>query len=238
MVRKNGIRLGMSLVLFAVLFSGAVFPVAAAGPISVSVADLMPGNMVRLVFNNLPAGIQFAVTMGPAGSAGAGGPTVAHVYSSDGGTVAAWIEILAELRGSSRVDVRIDNGAGLTANTFFNNTSSFVAPVVIVPVTPATVVQSVANRQMTVLHVQRGGLVVAFVKNLPANTRFAVTVGTAGTQGFGGNLVGHLDNGDVEGQDAIGYFEIPENLSGEATLDLRLDAPGYLYLATFKNTDF
>jgi hypothetical protein len=237
MVQKKALHLGLSLVLFMVLFSGAVSPVAAAGNISVSVADLRPADTVRLAFFNLPANVQFAVMMGPGGSRAVNAPVVAHVYSPDGGPVAAWVEILAELRSSPTVDVRIDNGAGLSVTTSFVNSSAFVAPVVVVPETPATVVQTVANRVMNVVHVEKGGIVVAHLNNLPASAHFAVTLGVAGTQGFGGNLVGHLDTGDLAGGEAYGSFEIPSNLAGEATLDLRVEAPGYLYLATFNNVD-
>ena len=235
MVQKLVLRLGLSLVLFAALFSGVITPVAAEGPILVKVDGVMAGSMVRLIFTNLPANSQFAITMGPAGTLGAYRPVVAHMYSSDGRVVASWFEILDELRDSPRIDVRVDNGAGLAATVTFENVN-YTAPLIVVPETPATVVQTVANRAMTILHVQKGGLVVASVKNLPANTQFAVTVGKSGTQGFGGNLVGHLDNGSIAGQDAIGYFEIPSTLKDEKTLDLRLDAPGYLYVATFSNT--
>jgi hypothetical protein len=238
MVHKMAIRLGLSLALFVALLSAAVSPVAAAGPISVKVDGVMAGSMVRLVFTNLPANIPFAISMGPSGVAGQYMPLVAHMVSSDGSVVASWFEILDELRDSPRIDVRIDNGAGLSTTVSFDNSQSYSPPAIVVPETKAAVVQTVANRAMSVIHVQQGGIVVASVKNLPANTRFDVTVGKAGTQGFGGNLVGHLDNGSVVGQDAIGYFEIPTNLATEKTLDLRLEAPGYLYLATFNNTTY
>jgi hypothetical protein len=238
MVQKTFLRLALSLVLFAALFSGVVTPAAAAGAMTVAVDGVQPGSMVRLVFTNFPAKSQFAIMMGPAGSAGAGGPVVAHLYSADGGTVGAWFEVLDELRSAARIDVRVDNGAGLTLVTSFDNTSSYTAPSMPVPATPATVVGSVANRSMTVIHVQAGGLVIASVKNLPANTQFTVKVGVGGTGAFEGNVVGHLDNGKIEGQDAIAYFEIPPNLAAEKTLDLRLEAPGYLYLATFNNTTY
>jgi hypothetical protein len=238
MVQKLVVRLGLSLVLFVALLSAAVSPVAAAGPLSVTVDGVVAGSMVRLIFTNLPANSQFAISMGPSGVAGKYMPLVAHMYSSDGRVVASWFEILDELRDSPRIDVRVDNGAGLATTVSFDNSKSYTAPTIVVPETPAAVVQTVANRGMSVLHVQQGGIVVASIKNLPANTRFDVTVGKAGTQGFGGNLVGHLDNGSVVGQDAIGYFEIPTNLATEKTLDLRLEAPGYLYLATFNNTTY
>ena len=86
------------------------------------------------------------------------------------------------------------------------------------------------------VHVQKGGIVVAELTGLPLDTQFTVTVGTGGSQGFDGFKVGNLSSEGLS--DHIGSFEIPVDLSGEKSLDLRIDAPGYLYLVTFANTNF
>jgi len=218
---------------------------------SVTAVDVRPGEMVRLRFENLPANVDFAIKMGASGTGGAGGPTVAHVSSSDGSMVVAWIEILSDVASNAVVDVRVDNGAGLSMRTSFVNSSAFVAPVVAPIVTPvvtpvvtttgaggAVTPVAVANRTMKVLHVQRGGIVQVAITGLPVSTSFKVTLGALGTKGFGGYEVGHLDTIATSGPDTISTFEIPVPLHDNAAIDLRLEAPGIIYVVTFNNADF
>jgi hypothetical protein len=252
MIQKIVQRLGLSLILTAALFGAAVFPVFAASPApTITVVAVDPGSQVQLSISNLPAGEKFAVTMGPAGSLGVG-PVVAHVFSSDGSTVTDWFEILADVSGNQTIQVRVDNGAGLSAFTFFDNsgspsTSVMASPAATVstpaaiPVTGASGVTPVGSGSgsIQVLHAEMGGWVQALIHNLPADTVFTVTVGMAGSQGIGGYGVGTLTTDpNTSGLDAVGTFEIPVLLASEASLDLRLDSGSAVYIVTFKNANY
>jgi hypothetical protein len=206
---------------------------AAQAQMALSVVDLVPGKRVRVQFSNLPANVEFAVRMGPGGSGAAGAPTVTHVSSPDGGPIVVWLEILSDLASSPRIDVRMDNAAGLSAVTTFDN-----IPAAAQAAPTATAAVFVANPSVTVLHVQKGGLVIAAVSGLPANTNYTITVGKAGTQGIGGYMVAHLNTGGTAGSSLTGTFEIPVAYRNDATLDLRLEAAGAVYVVNFQNTDF
>jgi hypothetical protein len=201
---------------------------------AVTVVDLQSGKRVRLQFANLPANVEFAVRLGASGAAAAGASAVAHITSPDGSPVVFWIEISPELASSSRIDVRIDSAAGLSATTSFDNLAVALAA----PTATATTTTFVANPVITVLHVQKGGIVIAAVSGLPANTNYSVTVGKAGTQGVDGYVIAHLYSGSIAGVSLVGTYEIPASLRNEATLDLRLDAGGAVYVVSFKNIDF
>ena len=238
MIQKIIQRFGLSLILTAALFGAAVFPVFAASPApTITVVAVTPGSEVQLSISNLPANQKFAVTMGPVGSHGIG-PVVAHVYSPDGSMVTDWFEILSDVAGNQTVEVRVDNGSGLSAYTSFNNSGSPSTTVMVAPATttstPAAVPVTGAggatapvsvSGSIQVLHVEMGGWVQALIHNLPADTVFTVTVGMAGSQGLGGYGVGTLTTDpNTSGLDAVGTFEIPVLLASEASLDLRLDS--------------
>ena len=230
-------RLALSLVLFAALFSGSVLSVSAAGAMTVTVVDVAPGSMVRLQFANLPKDVPFAIMMGVGGKGAAGAPTVAHIASSDGGVVVAWFEILTELSDIPSIDVRVDNGAGLSMTTNFKN---FASPVLVPVLGAGGAVVPAAMRTMNVVHVQKGGTVTVAISGLPDNTHFLVSEDVAGTKGFGGYVVGHLDTVGINGADTVSTFEIAYPLRDELSIDLRLEGPspdGIVYFVNFKNVD-
>ncbi len=96
----------------------------------------------------------------------------------------------------------------------------------------------VITRSVTVIHVRKGGIVIAEVFGMPAHTDFTITVGKAGSGGLGGYQVAHLYTGDTDYEVFIAHFEIPVLLRDEDSLDLRLDSPGSVYVVNFKNVDF
>lgn len=244
-------RIGLVAFILSALFAGSALPVIAASPITITVDSVTPGGEVQLTFANLPAGQTFMVEMGAGGSLGVG-PVVANFETGVGGTETDTFEILADVRTSSSIAVRIDNGAGLTAFTTFNNTTAFTAVSVNTPETTSTAAIPVtgattaivpvaalapASGVVRLVHVEQGGWVQAEIDNLPANTTFTVSVGLAGSKGIGGYVVADLQSDPVNVVTAISTFEIPQPLTGETSLDLRLEAPGYVYVLTFSNTN-
>ena len=200
---------------------------------------LNPGHEVQVVIDNLPVDTEFAVTMSSVGNQGMGW-VVANFNSGTGGSRSYWFEILTDVSTDANAEIRIDSGTGIFAYTTFQNTTAQNFTPTDTTTTPATTadtpVKSPIMGVINVLHVQKGGIVVAELKGMPLDTQFTVTVGTGGSQGYDGYMVGNLSTGDLSVH--TGYFEIPVDMSGERTLDLRIEAPGYLYLVTFANTDF
>jgi hypothetical protein len=200
-------------------------PKASAPQPSISMVELVPGQRVKLQFANLPPNVEFTVRLGSA--------TVTHVTSPDGGPVTLWLEIPAELANSPSITARMDSASGISAATSFDN-----QPASVQPTATATATVFVPHPSLTVLHVQKGGIVIAAVGGLPAYTNYTVTVGKAGSQGIGGYPVAHLNTGSTAGANLTGTFEIPVALRSEATLDLRLEAAGAVYVVSFNNVDF
>ena len=84
----------------------------------------------------------------------------------------------------------------------------------------------------------QGGLVLIQVSNLPLDIEFTVTIGAAGTQGIGGTLIAHVNSGSTVGHVAICKFEIPTDLRTAASMDLRMEGGGYVYVVTFNNVTY
>lgn len=239
--------------IMAVLATFIVGPLltvqAATTQPSISVVAVNPNQDLQVVISNLPANTDFTVTQSAAGNQGVG-PVIAHFNSVDGGTRSYWFEMLSDIQSNDTAEIRIDSGTGFHAYATFvptttlsstSTTTTAATPTPVATATPAAnttetvVAPPVTMGKIQVVHVQKGGIVVAELTGMPLDTQFTVTVGTGGSQGYGGFEVGNLTTGSVT--DHIGSFEIPVDLMGEATLDLRIDAPGFLYLVTFSNTD-
>lgn len=230
----------MLLIMAAFLMIPLVTAHAATTPPTITVIGVIPGEDVQVSIGNLPADTDFKVTMSAVGHQGVGS-VIANFNSHNGETRTYWFEILTTVRSEDKVEIRIDSGAGVSAYTTFDNTKALTSPSATTTASPATTtatpvaVSSPVMGPIHVLHVQQGGIVVAELKNLPLDTVFSVTVGKAGSQGFGGYKVGSLSSEELS--DHIGYFEIPVELKNETSLDLRIEARGYLYLVTFNNTN-
>ena len=204
---------------------------------TISVIAVNPDENVQVVITNLPADTEFTVTESAAGNQGIG-PLIAHFNSGDGGTRSYWFEILTDVRSNESAEIRIDSGTGIFAYATFDPTTSVTttSSSTTTSTTSSTSAVTPTKGLIHVLHVQKGGIVVAEVKGMPLDTQFTVSVGTGGSQGFDGFKVGSLSSGDLS--DHVGTFEIPVDLSAERSLDLRIEASGYLYLVTFANTNF
>jgi len=210
-----------------------------------SVLNLVPGSRIQLQILNLPDYAEFTVTMGPAGSRGLGAPVVAHFNTYGNENVNYWFEVQTEVREDPAFDVRIDNGAGTYTYLTVDNTTPVSIPAdtrTPSPTqTPTPLGWSITTRTfglIKIMKVQRDGVVVAVIRNMPANTVFNVTIGAAGTKGLGGYLVGSLTTTNANGVAMVGTFEIPSLLRGSDFLDLRVAASGHFYYATFRNINY
>ena len=99
---------------------GFLTPAVAGTQPVITVIGNVPGGMVYVRVDNLPANTMFVVTMGPAGSGGIGG-LVAHFDTGPGGTRLFKFELHANVRLASSIDMRIDDGAGTYAVATFEN---------------------------------------------------------------------------------------------------------------------
>jgi hypothetical protein len=240
---------GISLVLFMSLFLGLILPVQAAAQPVITQVGVISGERVQVQINFLPANTDFTVTEGSTGSQGIG-HVIAHFNSNVGGTHVYWFEVLSDISGDTTIDIRIDNGGGIAAFATVINTGTFTAPASI----PIPNVQPPAGStpavsapvpgqpgvttigQISILKVERGGIVAVSLRGLPANTTFAVSINQEGTAGIGGSKVADLTTYNFSETSSI--FEIPAPFRYTNVLDLRLDSGTAVYVIEFNNADF
>jgi hypothetical protein len=190
----------------------------------------------------MPDNTDFAVRMGKVGTQGIAGGLVAHFNSGGGATQEYWFEIHESVRKAALVDVRIDDGGGITAWKTFNN-SKAQPPVTSPAATPVPVVSGgtplITNTDgsLTLLNVQKGGWVKVSMFNLPVNKTFTVRIGMAGTQAANGlgYVVAHFDTSSTGAE--TGTFEIPFALRAQARLDFRVETTGFARVLSFDNVD-
>jgi hypothetical protein len=232
-------RISFVLAMVLMLFVGAVSPVFAdtVGSPVIEPVTVVPGAYVYVKISNLPVNTDFTVTEGPAGSRGLYGGIVSHFNSGAGGTQFFLFETHNSVRSNSSVDIRIDTEDGMAAFATFANTQKMIqkdAGVVEIPVTGGTTAAPIRSA-ISVLSVQKGGVVQVEIYNMPKNIEFSVSMSTAG-QKKGGAFVGHVTR--VSDLDAlVTTFEIPTDVKNADTIDLHLTAPGYSYFVNFVNAD-
>lgn len=100
--------------------SGGVVPASS----SVKVVHVVQGGLVLLEVRNLPVNVEFAVTIGAAGTQGIGGTLVAHMDSGSSATTVAIVkfEIPTNLRTAASMDLRMEGGGYAYVVTFNNVT--------------------------------------------------------------------------------------------------------------------
>jgi len=232
-------RFYFSFIIILALLVGIVAPaLAATGPV-IEVVEVVPGGLVKLRISNMPDNTDFAVRMGKSGTQGIAGGLVAHFNSGTVGTQEYWFEVHESVRKVALVDVRIDDGGGITAWKTFNN-SKALPPVTAPAATPVAssgggTVSS--GDVLTVVNVQKGGWVKVMILGLPANKEFTVRIGVAGTQAANGlgYVVAHFDTNSTNSRTST--FEIPFPLRAQARLDLRVEATGSAHVVSFDNVD-
>jgi len=230
-------KLSLTLALTAALLMGFLTPAVAGTQPVIAVIGNVPGGMVYVRVDNLPANTMFVVTMGPAGSGGIGG-LVAHFDTGPGGTRLYKFELHANIRLASSIDMRIDNGAGTYAVATFENinlprpsTQPTTTPTI--PATGGLVVNVTTSLQL--LNVQKGGWVKVAMVNFPADKDYTVRIGTVATGGLNGSVVAGVHTGTGAVSQAL--FEIPFLFRNEPSLVLRLESGVKSYILTFANVD-
>ena len=231
-------KLSLALALTAALLMGVLTPAVAGTQPVIAVIGNVPGGIVYVRIENLPANTTFVVTMGPAGSGGLGG-LVAHFDTGAAGTRFFMFELHANIRLASSIDMRIDNGAGIYAVTTFENINlprPSTQPTTTTPTVPATsspVVTTLTSLQL--LNVQKGGWVKVALVNFPAGKDYTARIGTVAMGGLDGSVVGGVYTGTGTVSQAL--FEIPFLFRNEASLVLRLEDGVKSYVLTFANVD-
>ena len=250
-------KISVAVIAIAMLLISVILPVNAATQPVMSVTSVDSGSTVTVQIANLPQNVEFTVTEGASGTAGIGGGLIAHFNSGVGGSQTLTFEIYTVLRAATSVDIRIDSGTGYSASTNFNPTSTTTpvpgttaTPVpgttatpgatltpTAVPANPITgVAVSTAGASIRILHVEKGGIVIIEADRFPINTEYKVSIGPGGLLGSTGYLIAHLPIGSSDSY--VGTFEIPALVTNSATLDLRIEAPGFLLIQTFNNVNF
>lgn len=236
-------KIGLVLVGISLMLISVFAPASAATQPTMVVTAVNPGLRVTVQISNLPQNTDFTVTEGAGGTAGIGGGLVAHFNSGVGGSQVITFEIFADFRGATSVDIRIDSGTGFSAWANFNATTSTISATATAAPTAASSSGSTASSPISssgaflrILHVEQGGIVIVEAGRFPLNTEYTVSIASGGTQGLGGYLVAHMPVGSSDASYAT--FEIPALLRDSATLDLRLEANGFLLIKTFSNTNF
>ena len=79
---------------------------------------------VTIVTHEFPKNDKFSVYMGPAGTLGLNGILIGTYDSGEGGSITATYQIPAGLKGSGRIDMRIEFSDGNYANNYFFNRTS------------------------------------------------------------------------------------------------------------------
>ena len=242
---KSVKTLVLSLLVIIALIGAFAIPASAESQVTMTAISVVPGSWVGLQMLNLPPYTTFTVTMGPAGSRGIGAPVVAHFSTQWGVDVTHWFEIQTEVSKAPSFDVRVDDGAGTALYVTVDNTTRLSIPAdTATPAptpTPIPLGWNITTRTfglIKILHIQRDGIVVAAIRNMPADTVFTATIGPAGSKGIDGYPVGTLTSSINSGQAMVGTFEIPSELRGSQMLDIRVAAPGHVYYATFYNMDY
>lgn len=189
---------------------------------------------ITIMTHNFPANQNFTVRMGPYGSYGIGGTVVATTDSGVGGSFAATYSIPAALKGSAMIAIRMDSPDGYYSfNYFANATASPSATTTPVPVVPPSYT---GFPYFYISKVVKDVSVTIDGHNFPPGQTFTVTMGSYGTYGIGGIVVG-TSTADSTGKLATTY-SIPTSLVGSDLIAIRLESPqGYFaYNWFFNNT--
>ncbi len=218
---SQSFQFGVSLLLVLGLLLPTAQPVLASTAPTFVVTSVVTDSTVTILTYNFPAGEDFTVRMGPYGTQAIGGEVVGVTNSGAGGSFTATYTIPASLRGSYRIDIRMDsNTSGASGyNWFYNNTGStgYYAPGY--NWVPTFNITSVAT----------DSTVTVTTYNFPAGLDFTVRMGAYGTLAVGGIVVGTLNSGS--GGSFSATFNIPDALKGSYRIAIRMDSAYYGYYA-------
>lgn len=229
------LRPGFQILAVVVLVAGLLGMVSTQGqaafvPIpTFTIVTVEKDNLVTIQTSDFPANRVFIVRMGKSGTKGIGGIEVGTTFSGSGGVFTATYSIPAELKGQSRIAIRLDatSGGYYSYNWFWNNPGGSPPPIT-PPYYGIPTIQIAA--------VVRNETVTIKTYNYPANRTFIVRMGVIGSRGIGGFKVGTTDSG-AGGSFTVTY-QIPDGLKGQKQIAIRLDSTtgGYNSYGWFWNT--
>jgi hypothetical protein len=217
-------RFQISLQIFIAL---AVIAALFALPAQAALAGTIPtfeitavdkDNTVTIKTANFPASRTFTARIGENGTLGIGGTVVGTTDSGTGGVLTATYSIPAALKGKAILSIRLESPGGYYAYNWFVNGSS---------TTPAPAPGYTGIPTFEITSVDKGVSVTVKTNNFPADKDFTVRIGKMGTLGLGGTVVATSNSG--AGGILTATFDIPVALKDEASLAIRMDAPGGFY---------
>jgi len=196
-----------------------------------SITSVVADDSVLIKTSNFPAKKSFTVRMGAYSTKGIGGTVVGTVDSGVGGTFEAKLDIPDALKGSSRIAVRMDSTDGYFAyNWFWNSNTS--ASATTTPVAPGYT----GIPTFTIVAVDEDASVTIKTNNFPKDQKFTVRMGSYGTAGIGGTVIGTIESGN--GGVFESTFTIPETLKGSTRIAIRLEnTSGFFAYNWFWNND-
>ena len=170
---------------------------------------------VTIKAHNFPAHKDFVVRMGAYGTLGIGGTVVATTNSELGGTFVMTYDIPDDLKGQSRIAIRMDatSGGYYSYNWFWNDQAASSG-------TSGTSYTGIPT--FTISAVVKDDTVTISTNNFPADRTFIVRMGKYGTLGIGGIEVDTTDSGDGGSFEAT--YTIPAELLGQSRIAIRLDS--------------
>jgi hypothetical protein len=182
---------------------------------------------VAILTHNFPPGQTFTVRMGPYGSYGIGGTIVGTTDSGAGGSFAAVYSIPAALKGSNEIAIRMDSPGGYYAFNYFSNAPAATP----VPVVPATYT---GFPYFYISKVVKDSSVTIDGHNFPPSQTFTVTMGSYGSYGIGGIVIG--TTGSDGGGNLIATYSVPAALAGNSLIAIRMESTeGYYAYNWFYN---
>ena len=166
--------------------------------------------------------------MGAIGTKGVNGTYVATTSLGTAGTFDETYYIPANLKGSSRISIRLESKQGYYAYDWFTNVSGTSGSGTSnESSSAATAVPTVASSNTgypttEILSVVKDSSVALRVKNMQANQDYRVTMGPFGSKGVGGTYVATTSSNSGGTFDVT--YNIPDNLKGTTKIAIRLES--------------
>jgi len=224
-------KIPLNLIALMLVFGQAVVSVqptlAASSAVRVYATSVEEDRYVTLNGVNLIANTRYSVYLSKTKT----GTKVASILmgslvTDSKGAFLKTYRIPSKLVDVVKIKILVTNGRGDIASNWFLNANA----------DGNTGGEGAPAFSFSIVSVKEGATVKIKTSNLPANVTFDVFMGkAAGSQGLNGIQVGTLS--DDEGGVVRASFEIPDELEGKASIDIRLENKklGYFYYLTFEN---